>query len=193
MPEKRLRQARLGPYRPTCARPQPGYTERLSAGRATPLPPPAPGSTPLEYLKQHTSLEAPAIDMASFRPFWKVRSPLDRLHADELISWFEWRCASEFRNLYDKALGSEVKAGSLDGTGRGSGYRANLRPSDHRLMALRRLRDLQSQLDRKTLRLLEGVIVYELGWCEFGKRLRVHASTSKRRAIAAIKTLGTAW
>lgn len=55
------------------------------------------------------------------------------------------------------------------------------------------LRDLQSQLDRKTLRLLEGVIVYELGWCEFGKRLRVHASTSKRRAIAAIKTLGTAW
>jgi hypothetical protein len=165
----------------------------MSAGRATPLPPPAPGSTPLDYLKRHTSLEAPAIDMASFRPFWKVRTRIDRLHADELISWFEWRCATEFRNLYDTALGSQVKAGSLDGTGHGSGYRANLRPSDHQLMALRRLCDLRDRLDRETVRLLEAVIVDELSWCELGKRLRVRACTAKRKAIAAIHRLSQVW
>ena len=101
-----------------------------------------------------------------------MRSRIDRLHADDLISWFEWRCATEFRNLYDQALGSQVKASSLDGTGRGSGYRANLRPSDHQLMALRRLCDLQGRLDRKTIRLLKAVVVDELSWCELGKRLR---------------------
>jgi hypothetical protein len=79
----------------------------MSADRATPLPPPpAPGSAPLAYLKQHTSLEASAIDMQAFRPFWKVRSRIDKLLVAGDITGFEWRCATEFRNLYDQALGS---------------------------------------------------------------------------------------
>lgn len=162
-------------------------------GHPSPPPSPGPGSTPLEYLRQHRSLDAPAIDMQAFRPFWKVKSRIDRLHADELISWFEWRCASDFQNLYDKALGSQVKASSLDGTGRGSGYRASLRPSDHQLMALRRLCDLRGRLDRETVRLLEAVIVDELSWCELGKRLRVRACTAKRKAIIALSRLGQVW
>lgn len=161
----------------------------MSAGRATPLPPPAPGSAPLAYLKQHASLEAPAIDMESFRPFWKVRSRIDKLLVAGDITGFEWRCASEFRNLYDRALGSQLEASCLDGTGRGSGYRPNLQPSEHRLATLSRLRDLQGRLDRRTLQLLEAVIVDELTWCELGKRLRVHACTAKRQAISALRSL----
>jgi hypothetical protein len=59
--------------------------------------------------------------MAAFRPFWKVRSRIDKLFVAGDITGFEWRCASEFRSLNDKALGSLIKAGCLDGTGYGSG------------------------------------------------------------------------
>lgn len=66
----------------------------MSAARDTPLPaPPAPASTPLACLKQHASLAAPAIDIAAFHAFWKVRSRIHKLLVASDISGFEWRSA----------------------------------------------------------------------------------------------------
>jgi hypothetical protein len=124
--------------------------------------PPPPGSTSLEYRKQHQSLEPPAIDMASFRRFWKVRARIDKLLAAGDITGFEWRCASEFRMANEIAFGSLLRAPRLDGTGRGSGHPANLQPSEHQRGALRRLHDLHDRVDRETLHLLELIVVMDL-------------------------------
>jgi hypothetical protein len=165
----------------------------MSAARG-PLPfprPPGPGSTPLDYLKQHQSLDQPEISARAFRQAWRVRSRIDKLLVAEEITGFEWRCASEFRTLHEVAFGSLLRAPRLDGTGRGSGYRDTLRPGDQQRAALRRLRDLQARLDRDTVQLLELIIVMDLRWRELGKRLSCHACTAKRRAIAAIRRLAT--
>jgi len=164
----------------------------MSTSRATPLPlpSPGPGSRPLEYPKQHVSLEQPEINEHAFRQAWRVRSRLDKLFVAGEITGYEWRCASEFRTANEIAFESVLRAPLLDGTGRASGYPANVHPSERHHGALRRLHDLHGRVGRETVRLLEAVIVEDLKWRELGKRLQVQACTSKRRAIAAIKTLG---
>ena len=161
--------------------------------RPGPLPLPPPDSTPLAYLKQHTSLDAPVIDMASFRPFWRVRTKLDRLFADEAISWTEWRRAVEYRVLYESALGSLIPVSRPDGTGRGAAYRAGLQPSERQLGAIRRLQELLRHLDRPTAQLLEAVIVQDVKWCVLGQRLGVCPGTARRWAVAAVKLLAAVW
>jgi hypothetical protein len=90
-------------------------------------------------------------------------------------------------------LGSLLKAGRLDGTGGGSGYKPGLLPSEWRLAAIRRLPKVLHQPDRPTTRLLEAVIVEDLRWCELGKRRRVHPRTAKRYAVAALRQLAQVW
>ena len=145
------------------------------------------------YLRQHHALEAPEVSERAFRQAWRVRTRVDRLLVDKAISWAEWRCAVEYRALYECAFGSLTPASRPDGTGRGGAYRAGLRPSDRQLAALRQLQKLLRQLDRPTVQLLEAVIVEDVKWCVLGKRLGAHSCTARRWAVAAIKLLATAW
>jgi hypothetical protein len=160
-------------------------------GARTPTPPPSGAPSP--HYRQHHELEAPSIDMASFRPFWRVRRPIDKLLIAGEITAYEWRCASAFRALYEIALAAQIKAACLDGSACRAGHLVNLQPSERRLAALRRLHDLHARLDDHDVRILEMAIVAEVKWCVLARSLIVHPKTARGRAIAAIRILGQIW
>jgi hypothetical protein len=164
----------------------------MSAVRATPSPcPPASGSAPLQYLKQHHELEEPAIDMAAFRPFWRVQRPIDRLYADGLISYREWEVACAYRNMHAAAFGSLLRASQPDGTGSGSRRGDGYGPTERQLAAVERLRRLP--LNGEARFLVELVAVEDLRWCQIGKRIGRHPCTAKRQAIDAVRRLAQVW
>jgi hypothetical protein len=129
--------------------------------------------------------------MAAFRPFWRVRRPIDRLYADGLISYREWEVACAYRDTHAAAFGSLLKASRLDGTGGGprrcDGYGA----TERRLAAVERLQRLP--LDGAAQFLVELVAVEDLSRCEVGRRIGRHACTGKRKAIIVLRRLAQVW
>lgn len=103
------------------------------------------------------------------------------------------RIAIAYRDLYEHALGSRLRASQLDGQGGGHGYRAGLHPSEAQIAALRHLHDVHDQLGRDDVRILQMIVVDDVRWCELGQRLGSHAKTARQGAVGAIKALAVVW
>jgi hypothetical protein len=64
----------------------------------TPATPGTPSqSGPIQWLRQHATIEAPQSDDIAFRPYFRKVAPLDKLLRDRLITPPEHRAAVEFR------------------------------------------------------------------------------------------------
>jgi hypothetical protein len=156
-------------------------------------PYPTPPGAPSRYLRQHVTLDEPQIDNTMFMAAWRVRTRVDRLLRDGLITPYAWRIAGEFKTLYERAYQEPLRAHDparlrVDGGQHGRGY-----PRARQLAAAARLRQLRIQLDDGDVRLLEAVIVDDLRWCQVGQCFHVHAKTARRRGIEALRMLTTVW
>lgn len=144
---------------------------------------------PSPFYRQHFTVEAPAIDERTFRPFFRIRTGLDQLHDDATISETEWRAARAFGDLALLAIATDwpTKWFGFDQSEK-TRFGADVGIAG-RIDARKRLRAIRRSLGRDDFALLEVHVVYDLTWTEIGRRLGVHPKTAKRRTIAAIKAL----
>jgi hypothetical protein len=142
--------------------------------------------TPSPFLRQHHGLEAPAIDWGTWRPYWRVRTRLDRLLADGAITPRQWGAASRLRSAFEAAQAGIMPIHRLHG---GPRRRAAGPPSTHRADALARLAELRIDLGSVALGLLEACLVEDRSWASLGRRLGIDPKTARAWTIAAIHAL----
>jgi hypothetical protein len=154
------------------------------------MPSPAPSNSPSEFCKQHHAVETPQIEGPTFRPGWRVKTRLDKLSTDSLISLAEWRAGLAFGAAAERlarvamrtSAWNEVAVDKHCGTpGRAM--------SEAQLDAAARLRKVREALGPGVLELLTAHIVEDLSWCTLGQHCGVDRRTAKAWAIAAIKAL----
>ena len=143
--------------------------------------------TPSVHFRQHHLVEAPRIDDRAFRPAWRVRTRLDALLDRRAITPREWRAASEYRSLWEMALGDLLSTPQRGAHGAGG------RPTDHymaeRLDALRALSAARKRLGAAAWGLIEACVIDDLSWNEIGRCLDVDHKTARAWTITAIKEL----
>jgi hypothetical protein len=142
---------------------------------------------PSPFFRQHHGLEAPAIDFGAWRPYWRIRTRLDRLLLDGAITAREWGIASRLRSAFEAAQAGIMPIHQLDGDPRRA--RAASPPSGHRADALARLNQLRATLGSLTLGLLQACLVEDCSWAWLGKCLAVDPKTARAWTIAAIHAL----
>jgi hypothetical protein len=157
-----------------------------------PLPSPSSSATrPSVYYRQHHEVAEPRIDNVAFQPGWKVRTRLDRLLLEKLISFREWQVAVWYRQTYERAFASELasSAGRLDVPGRAPYYRGRQNPREQQLEAIAYLRHVRTALGPTITGLLESCAVSDLSWTAIGRKQHVCARTARRWVVESIKLL----
>jgi len=94
-------------------------------------------NAPNRFYRQHHEVEAPQVDEKAFRPAWRVRTQLDKLLLDGLISPYEWRIAGWLRSCHERAFGSDLASpmARLGMAGRGSHHWRRENPAGRRAQA----------------------------------------------------------
>ncbi len=159
-----------------------------------PLPVPAPSvSGPDRFFRQHGEIEAPAINDKEFRPAWRRVSRLDQLLRDHAISGREWRCAVNFRSVYEKAY-----RGTLSGQDRNAVYvdqhcrqRSQREPTESALDAGGRLMVIRRTLGPCVFALLVPIVVDDNAWTAIAQHFGVYPRTIKRCSVTALQALAT--
>jgi hypothetical protein len=141
---------------------------------------------PSSFLLQHVSVEMPRLDERTFRPWWIIRTQLDRLLRDGAISEREWRAAIAFRDSVYTTLAASWPARCLEG---GSGGGIPGRTLDVSLDALARVRRINAALGRAVMRIVYAVVVDNVTWAELGRLRGIDPKTARSWSIEAIKML----
>lgn len=143
------------------------------------------GAKPSPFYTAHHDVDPPAVDLRSFRQGWRVRTRLDRLLVEGVISRSTWQAASDFRSTWETAL--RMRGSAL------IGIRVAVRDPDAtmlaRLGAAARLRDLGAALGPGRLTILVACVVDDLSWRELGRQLGVDHKTARARAVRALGAL----
>jgi hypothetical protein len=143
-------------------------------------------ASPSPFFRQHHGLEPPAIDFGQWRPYWRVRTRLDRLLLDGAIGPHEWRAAVRLRRLIEAARAAMLPIHRLDGEQHGgSSGPALARRSD----AIARLSQVRAGLGSFAFWLLEACLADDASWRHLGDRLGVDPKTARAWTIAAIRAL----
>jgi hypothetical protein len=144
--------------------------------------------TPSPFFRQHHGVEPPAIDFGQWRPYWRVRTRLDRLLLDGAITPQEWSVAAALRATMEAARAAMLPTRSWDREphGRSPGP-ALARRAD----ALARLDGVRANLGSFALWLLEACLADDASWRYLGARLGVDPKTARAWTIAAIRALAT--
>jgi hypothetical protein len=157
-------------------------------------PSPLPSSSEPTAERQHRAetIEAPQMNGVR-RPWWGIRTRLDALHRDGLITLAAHAAAEELRRdceRTDVVLGSPLAR-------IGAGPAARLGAPDDSMMLARlnsasRLRVIRQRLGARDFAVVLAVVVADLSWCELGRRLGCRDETAKRRAGKIIERLADA-
>lgn len=145
---------------------------------------------PSRWLRQHHGLEAPAIDFGAWRPYWRIRTRLDRLLHDGAITPHEWAAAVRLRRTLETAQAAMLPTLRLDGPHRrhgGSSGPAQPRRAD----AMARLEEVRAGLGSFALGLLEACLFGDCTWAWLGQRLGIDPKTARAWTITAIRALVT--
>lgn len=144
---------------------------------------------PSPYFRQHHAVEAPQIDGAAFRPFWKLRPRLEQLLIDRAISITEYRAGQIFRMLAEIVLAGDWPKsqwlGKTHANSRGGLDLAISRRAD----ALNRLHAIRRELGPVGFALLEYHLVDDLSWRAIGARYCRDPKTVRAWTIAALRAL----
>lgn len=145
---------------------------------------------PSPFLRQHHGLEPPAIDFGQWRPYWRVRTRLDRLLLDGAISPHEWSAAVRLRSLFEAAYAAMLPTRSWDHEphGRSSGP-----AMARRISAFAQLEAVRASLGPFALWLLEACLADDASWRYLGDRLGVDPKTVRAWAISAIRALAAGY
>jgi hypothetical protein len=167
-----------------------------TAPRPSPLLPlqlPPASSAPSAWRKQHGQVETPQIDSQTFRPYWRVRSQLDKLLSQGAITARERQTADAFRRLYELAHRGELAAQAWDKTYLDADCRrlGDGDQSRQRLGAARRLARLRGELGEVAFGLVVAVVVEDACWAKIGRRFRVDPKTGRSWALQALQALAT--
>jgi hypothetical protein len=142
---------------------------------------------PTAHFRAHHEVEEPRIDLAAFRPAWRVRFRLDMLLVTRAISPREWFAAVTYRQNWNIAFGH-----ALESTGkpaRGSSRISGDHYTARRLDALAALKMVSRGIGPVKVRLIEACAVHDLSWRALGAQLRLDPRTARSRTIFAIKML----
>ena len=145
-------------------------------------------SEPSRWWRQHHGLEAPAIDFGAWRPYWRLRTRLDRLLLDGAITVHEWRQAVQLRRLVEAARAAVLPIHRLDGEPSGGDSGPALA---RRVDAMARLDQVRAGLGVFALGLLEACLVDDCSWRYLGDRLGVDPKTARAWTIIALRALAT--
>jgi hypothetical protein len=145
---------------------------------------------PSPQLHQHHAIEPPAIDYATFRVFWRIRTRLDTLLLDGAISFAVWRAGVAFRTAAEIVIREtwrsrmhETRVADV----RTPAIAATM--SVHRVDAANQLRAIRQALGDFAIDLLEMHLVEDVAWSELGRRCGVHSKTARNWTIAALQGL----
>jgi hypothetical protein len=143
---------------------------------------------PTAAYRQHFAVVPPRIDAVAYRPYWTVRTRVDRLLLDGTITLREWRAAVAFRAALFATLAASWPARRLDG---GTGYGTPGRMIEVRLDAFARLRRVRHHLGGFAAGLIEVFLIDNENWSEIGRRLGVDPKTAKMWTVASLRALVT--
>lgn len=143
-------------------------------------------SEPSRWLRQHHGLEAPAIDFGAWRPYWRIRTRLDRLLLDGAITLHEWRAAVRLRQIIEAARAAVLPIHRFDGEPRGGVSGPALA---RRVDAMARLEQVRVGLGTFAMWLLEACLVDDRSWRELGDRLGIDPKTARAWTITAVRGL----
>jgi hypothetical protein len=165
-----------------------------TAARHTPGPVPLTAGPTGEF-RRHHEVEAPEISLAAFHPAWRVKTRLDRLFRDKLLSPAQWSAAVRYRETYERAHAGELGS-ILDSIGTGRAPQRSGQPhptiGEGQRDAVRHLKQVRQALGPVTVNLLEACIVADMSWCALARRLHVDPKTAKHWTLSALKALGEA-
>ena len=140
---------------------------------------------PSPFFRQHHAIEAPAIDGAEFRPYWRVWTRLDQLLADRAINATTWRAGVDFRRIAELVLSDQWKTPNFEHVGGGGGENSVPR----RLDALKRKAHIRAALGSFAVDLLELHLVGDLPWMQLGEHYGVDRRTARSWTIIALEAL----
>jgi hypothetical protein len=146
-------------------------------------------TSPSPFFRQHHGLEPPAIDFGQWRPYWRVRTRLDRLLLDGAITPHEWRTAVRLRRIIEAARAAVLPIHRLDGEPRGGVSGPAL---TRRVDAIARLDQVRAGLGVIALGLLEACLADDCSWRYLGDRLGIDPKTARAWTIAALRALAIA-
>jgi hypothetical protein len=145
-----------------------------------------------EFL-QHHAVEAPAVNVRTFRQGWRVHSRLDALRRDGRLTAGQWQAAVEYREAWESARLEAAATMRLirgGGGGVGDGGHARLLAG---IAIVARLRAVESAIGRWRADLCRACIVHDLPWVALGRHLHCDRETARDWTVAAIRTLARAW
>jgi hypothetical protein len=150
-----------------------------------------PSNAPSRFYRQHHEVEAPEVNERAFRPAWRVRTQLDRLLLDGLITGFEWRVAGWLRSCYERGYSSELRSpmAQLGMAGHGSHPWRRGDSASRRAQAREYLHHVEQAMGPVVYPIVLAVVVEDVPWRELGKRCGVHAKTAKSWAVEAVRVL----
>jgi hypothetical protein len=145
---------------------------------------------PSPFFRQHHGLEPPAIDWGTWRPYWRVRTRLDRLLLDGAITPHEWQAAVRLRATIEAARVAMLPIHRLDGEQHGGSSGPALA---RRVDAMARLECVRAGLGSFALGLLEACLVDDASWRYLGARLGIDPKTARAWTIAVIRSLAAGY
>jgi hypothetical protein len=141
---------------------------------------------PSRWLRQHHGLEPPMIDLGAWRPYWRIRTRLDRLLLDGAITPHEWQAAVRLRRIIEAARSAVLPVHRLDGEPRGGVSGPALA---RRVDAMARLEQVRAGLGAFAVALLEACLVDDCSWRYLGDRLGIDPKTARAWTITALHAL----
>ena len=156
-------------------------------------PSPSPGRPPPERYQHGAGIEPPRIDHLEFRQAWRARSRIDRVLAGGEIELEKWQAGIAYRDSFEVAFGSLLRARLPDGTGRRALPRwsgATLTPGERQLAAVESLARVRGEIGAVAVTLVEMVAVEDLPGREIAARLGVRChKTARAWAVLSLRAL----
>jgi hypothetical protein len=136
------------------------------------------------------AIDPPDINGAAFRPWFRVRTRLDALHAACAIDDAEHASACAFREDWHRVAGSAGSSLALDGIG--VGIPASDRAHAYAIAgvaAAGRLRLIRARVGAAGFRLLELSLVDDTSWTAIGRAFGCTRDTARERTVQMIRRL----
>jgi hypothetical protein len=143
-----------------------------------------------ERSRRAVAVDPPDINGTAFRPWFRVRTRLDALHAAGAIDDAEYAGACAFRADWHRVAGGVTSSLALDGIG--AGVAASDSAHAHAIAgvaAAGRLRLIRARLGAEGFRLLELSFADDTSWAAIGRAFDCTRETARDRTVKAIRRL----
>jgi hypothetical protein len=141
-------------------------------------------TSPSAHFRQHHAVDEPSVDSASFRTAWRVRTRLDQLLIDRIITPHEWFVAVRLRTMLELvAIRQGLRAARTEflPSGKPNGTTS--------VQASRYCRDIADRFGAVCSGILVACLVDDLSWAELGRRIGTDPRTAKAWTVVLLKML----